>query len=82
MVDTTDAAEIVLNFRSESSLNPDCACTGGRGEVIVVRGDRRRVVLVYTGVKKGYLGKHPAENFARSFVDAVRGANGLSRLQR
>lgn len=79
MIEVPEAAEIILSYQSQASSDPNCPCTGGRGEVRVVRTGRQRVVLVFMGVKKGIWGKNPAEEFGRTFVDAVRSANGLER---
>jgi hypothetical protein len=81
IVESRGSAEIILRFYSESSRDPRCPCEGGRGEVSLVRADRPRVVLVFTGMKKGIWGKNPAESFGRAFVNAVRSANGLAQLR-
>ena len=80
IVETLNSAEIILRFRSQRSRDPNCPCEGGRGEVLLVRGEQHRVVLVFTGMKKGLWGKNPTEDFGRTFVNAVRAANGLRRL--
>lgn len=82
VVEVSEGAEIILSFRSQPSYDPNCPCTGGRGEARIVRAAGPRVVLVFTGMKRGFWGDHPAENFGRTFVDAVRSANGLSPLKR
>ena len=82
MMAVPEDAEIILSYHSQASSDPGCPCTGGRGEVRVVLADRQRVVLVFMGVKRGIWGKNPAEDFGRTFVDAVRSANGLERRQR
>jgi hypothetical protein len=81
VVDALDGAEILLRFRSRRSLDPNCPCEGGRGEVLLAQGEQRRVVLVFTGMKKGIWGKNPTEDFGRTFVNAVRSANGLPQLR-
>jgi hypothetical protein len=35
MLDDSAAAEVLVTFRSERSMNPQCRCEGGRGEVAV-----------------------------------------------
>ena len=82
MMEVPDGAEIILSYYSDASSDPNCPCTGGRGEVRIIRADRQRVVLVFMGVKRGIRGKNPAEDFGRTFVDAVRSANGLEPLRR
>jgi hypothetical protein len=82
MMEVLEGAEIILSYHSQESFDPNCPCTGGRGEVRVVRADHQRVVLVFMGVKRGFWGKNPAEDFGMTFVDAFRSANGLERLRR
>lgn len=72
-------AEIILTFRSAWSHDPGCPCEGGHGEALIVRGASRRVVLVFTGRKKGIWGKKPAIEFGGAFVAAFKTANGGGR---
>ena len=81
IADTPDRAHVVLGFRAERSLESSCPCEAGRGEVWLVRADRRRIVLVFTGMKRGVWGSNPAVNFARTVVEAFRRANGVPQRQ-
>lgn len=74
VVDSTEAAEIVLTFRSVQSQYAECPCEGGRGEAALA-GNRPRVVLVFVDRKKGIWGRSPAANFGRAFIEAFRDAN-------
>jgi hypothetical protein len=75
MLASPEGAQIVLKFDSASSVHPECPCRGGRGEVLVVDGTRQRVVLVFTGAKKGVWGKKPELGFVAAFAEAVNKAN-------
>jgi hypothetical protein len=68
-------AQIILRFRSDWAIDPGCPCEGGRGEVVIARGASRRVVLVFTGRKKGIWGEKPAIDFGQTFVAALKRAN-------
>jgi hypothetical protein len=74
MVGASDA-DIVLHYRGVRSPNPGCPCEAGRGEVVVTRNGQSRVVLVFTGMKKGVWGQHPAIAFATAVGEALRKAN-------
>lgn len=74
-----EGADMVLSFDSAHSISPDCPCEGGRGEVSIVRDARRRVVLLFTGSKKGVWGKNPATGFGKAFADAYKSANASTR---
>lgn len=68
-------AQIILRFRSDWAIDPGCPCEGGRGEVVIARGASHRVVLVFTGRKKGIWGEKPAIDFGKTFVAALKRAN-------
>lgn len=76
VLDSTEGAEIILKFNGVRSPNPQCPCEGGRGEVVVMKGARERVVLVFADRKMGIWGKKPAADFGTAFVAAVKKANG------
>lgn len=73
----TDAtgSELVLNLRTDFSMDPRCPCEGGRGEILAVHGDRRRTLFVFTGSKRGVWGTRPAIGFGRAFVDEFKKAH-------
>ena len=81
LMESPEGSEIILSYQGQQSLDPNCPCESGRGEVSVVRVDRRRVVLVFTGTKRGVWGRNPTEQFGRAFLNAVRNANGLAPLR-
>jgi len=72
-------AEMLLTFQGARSFDPACPCEGGRGEVSITHDGSRRVVLVFTGSKKGIWGTNPATGFGRAFAKAFRDANPGSR---
>jgi hypothetical protein len=75
MLESVEGAEIILKYHGAYSVDPACPCEGGRGEVSVVQSTRQRVVLIFTGMKKGIWGKKPAIGFASPFVEAFMKAN-------
>ena len=79
VVPDPERADMVLSFDSAHSINPDCPCEGGRGEVSIARDARRRVVFVFTGSKRGVWGKNPATGFGKAFADAYRAASASTR---
>ena len=65
----------LVTFATERSMNPECRCEGGRGEVTVGQDAGRRVVLVFADRRLGVWGKKPATNFGVALAEAFRAAN-------
>lgn len=70
-----ESADVVLNLYTEYSTDPGCPCEGGRGEALVVSGERRRTLFVFHGSKRGVWGTNPAVGFGRAFVAELAKAN-------
>jgi hypothetical protein len=85
LMNEIQGAEIVLKYRgatvvetgSQFVANGGRPMDAGRGEVHVVREGRSRVVILFEAVKSSPLQKHPATNFAKTFVEAYRRSRSL-----
>ena len=89
LLDSSDGAEIVINFGGKKtartvggivdgsgSLNTKTYNTG-TGGVFVFRDGKPRIVMSYEGEETHPWEKKPATSFGRKFVDAYKKANGL-----
>jgi hypothetical protein len=75
MLPDAQGAEVIVAYHSVQSFDSRCPCEGGRGEVTVVRGAGRRVVLVFADRKMGIWGKRPSISFGRALAEAITSAN-------
>ncbi len=78
LLDGADGAEIIVRYvNSKERSAARKTVNVGEAKVLVVKGERLRVVMSFRDEERNVFEKKPANNFGKNFVKAYKKANGL-----